>query len=126
MKKVLFFLCFFFLFNTPELDSNTSKQIIYDKNLTYDEKNYKVYFIYMNSNELDNILNKLDIRVLSYIIDDKKYYARSIDELVNNYIKDKNLSDKIYYEKYGIKIDGINIISNTYELNKLESMTDIF
>lgn len=125
MKKIFLLLCLFFICNTPELNSNCDKELYYEKN-KYEENNYKIYFINTNSNELKNIIPNLDIRILSYIIDNEKYYARNIDELLNIYISDMNLSNKIYYEKNGIQIDGINVMCNTYELEKLENYIDIF
>ena len=126
IKKLFLLFCLCFLFNIGEIDSNNDKVLLYDKEHLYDENNFKVYFVNTNSNELKNILKILDIRVLSYMINDEKYYARDIDDLINNYIEDKSLQEKIYYENYGIQIDGINIMSNTEELLKLEALTNVY
>ena len=126
IKKILIFFCFFFLFNTLEIDSNSDKVLLYDKSKIHEENNYKVYFRNTNSKELNELLNILDIRVLSYIIDDKKYYARNIDELTNIYLKDKSLSEKIYYESNGFYIDGVNIVCENNELIKLENLTNVY
>lgn len=125
IKKILIFLCLFFLFNTLEIDSDSDKQLIYDKKNIHEESNHIVYFRNTNSNELRDITDILNIRILSYIIDGKKYYARDIDELENIYLKDKSLSEKIYYEDKGIYIDGINIVCENNELIKLENLIDI-
>ena len=125
MRKIILIICLF-IFNITTLNSNSSKELLYNNKLSYEEKNYKIYFINTNSKELSKVLKYSNIKILSYIIDDKKYYARNIEELENIYTKDMNLSDKIYYEHYGIKIDGINIMSNTYELKYLEDLINIY
>lgn len=126
IKKILLFICLFFLFNTLEIDSNSDKILLYNKGELYQEENHKVYFYNTNSKELKSILNILDIEVLSYIIDDKKYYAKDIDELTQKYIKDKSVEEQIYYDEYGIKIDGINIKCVNNELLKLENLVNIY
>ena len=126
IKKLLLLFCLCFLFNVGEIDSNSDKVLFYDKEHLYDESNFKVYFVNTNSNELKNILNILDIRVLSYIIDDEKYYARNIDKLIEDYVSNKSLEEKIYYMNNGIQIDGINIVCQTNELLKLEALTKIY
>lgn len=126
IKKLLLLFCLCFLFNVGEIDSNSDKVLLYNKEHLYDESNFKVYFVNTNSNELKNILNILDIRVLSYIIADEKYYARDIDKLIEDYVSDKSLVEKIYYMNNGIQIDGINIVCQTNELLKLEALTSIY
>ena len=126
IKKLLLLFCLCFLFNVSEIDSNSDKVLFYDKEHLYDESNFKVYFVNTNSNELKNILNILDIRVLSYIIDDEKYYARNIDKLIEDYVSNKTLEEKIYYLNNGIQIDGINIVCQTNELLKLEALTNVY
>ena len=126
IKKLLLLFCLCFLFNVGEIDSNSDKVLFYDKEHLYDESNFKVYFVNINSNELKNILNILDIRVLSYIIDDEKYYARNIDKLIEDYVSNKSLEEKIYYLNNGIQIDGINIVCQTNELLKLEALTNVY
>lgn len=108
------------------IDSNSSKELMYDRTNLYDENNYSIYFIDTNSIELNNKLKAVDIDVLSYIIDDKKYYARDINDLTNKYLKDKSLQEKIYYETNGFKIDGINVVAENNELLKLEHIIDIY
>ena len=85
-----------------------------------------VYFKSINSNELDNILKYVNVDVMNYIVEDKKYYARDINELVKTFIKDKSIEDKIYYELNGIKIDGITITCEVNELMKLENLTKVY
>ncbi len=125
MKKIILIICLF-IFNITTLNSNSSKELLYDNKLSYDEKKYSIYFVNTNSKELSKILKYSNIKILSYIIDDKKYYSRSISELEDIYTKEMNISEKIYYENYGIKIDGINVMSNTYELKYLDSLLDIY
>ena len=60
------------------------------------------------------------------IIDGKKYYARNIQELFDSFTKDKILSEKIYYEKYGVYIDGVNIVCNKEELIKLSKLINMY
>lgn len=124
--KIFYFLIFFFLFNIPHIDSNSSKRLIYDSSDLYSKDYNKIYFVNTNTNELRESLNGLDIEILSYIIEDKKYYARSIEELVEIYIKDKSNEEKIIYQINGIKIDAINAICQTSELIKLEQKIDIY
>ena len=124
MKKIILIICLF-IFNITTLNSNSSKELLYDNKLSYDEKN-SIYFVNTNSKELSKILKYSNIKILSYIIDDKKYYSRSISKLEDIYTKEMNISEKIYYENYGIKIDGINVMSNTYELKYIDSLLDIY
>ena len=81
IKKILLSLCLFFLFNTLEIDSNYDKSLVYDKNNLYEEDDHIIYFYDMDNNKLKSIINKLNIEVLSYTIDDKVYYANNIDDL---------------------------------------------
>ena len=120
IKKIILFFCLFFLFNTLEIDSNSDKTLFYDKKNIYEEGYHKIYFINTNSIELESIINKLNIRVLSYIIDGEKYYARDMNELIDNYVSSKNINEKIYYLNNGIIIDGINVVCQNSELIKLE------
>ena len=126
IKKIILFFSLLFLFNTLEVDSNNDKVLLYDKNNLHDEIHKSIYFNNMNSNDLEIILNNSNIRVLSYIIDNKKYYVRSIDELYDKYTNNKSLNEKLYYDKYGIIIDGINIVCETKELIKLEELSSIY
>lgn len=126
IKKIIFFLCLFFLFDTLKIDSNSDKFLLYDKNNLHEENYHNIYFDKINSNDLDVIINKLDINVLSYIIEDKKYYVNNINELVNKYVKDKELKDQIYYLNNGILIDGISLRCENEKLIELEKLTFIY
>lgn len=124
--KTLIFITLFIVFNINEIDSNSDKVLHYDKTDIHVEDTFKVYFKSLNSNELDNILKYVNIEVMNYIIDDKKYYARNINELTKTFIKDKSIEEKIYYELNGIKIDGITITCEVNELMKLEKLTKVY
>ena len=126
IKKILLSLCLFFLFNTLEIDSNYDKSLVYDKNNLYEEDDHIIYFYDMDNNKLKNIINKLNIEVLSYTIDDKVYYANSIDDLENKYLKDKSLDETIYYLEYGFRIDSIHVLCVNNELIKLEKIANIY
>ena len=124
--KTLIFITLFIVFNINEIDSNSDKVLHYDKTDIHVEDTFKVYFKSINSNELDDILKYVNVDVMNYIVEDKKYYARDINELVKNFIKDKSIEDKIYYELNGIKIDGITITCEVNELMKLENLTKVY
>lgn len=124
--KTLIFITLFIVFNINEIDSNSDKVLHYDKTDIHLEDTFKVYFKSLNSNELDNILKYVNVEVMNYIIDDKKYYARNINELTKTFIKDKSIEEKIYYELNGIKIDGITITCEVNELMKLEKLTKVY
>ncbi|MDY6071986.1 MAG: hypothetical protein SPI44_03830 [Bacilli bacterium] len=124
--KTLIFITLFIVFNINEIDSNSDKVLNYDKTDIHLEDTFKVYFKSLNSNELDNILKYVNVEVMNYIIDDKKYYARNINELTKTFIKDKSIEEKIYYELNGIKIDGITITCEVNELMKLEKLTKVY
>lgn len=124
--KTLIFITLFIVFNINEIDSNSDKVLHYDKTDIHLEDTFKVYFKSLNSNELDNILKYVNVEVMNYIIDDKKYYVRNIKELTKTFIKDKSIEEKIYYELNGIKIDGITITCEVNELMKLEKLTKVY
>lgn len=124
--KTLIFITLFIVFNINEIDSNSDKVLHYDKTDIHVEDTFKVYFKSINSNELDDILKYVNVDVMNYIVEDKKYYARDINELVKTFIKDKSIEDKIYYELNGIKIDGITITCEVNELMKLENLTKVY
>lgn len=130
MKKLILrtfiFISLFLVFNINEIDSNSDKVLHYDKTDIHVEDTFKVYFKSINSNELDDILKYVNVDVMNYIVEDKKYYARDINELVKTFIKDKSIEDKIYYELNGIKIDGITITCEVNELMKLENLTKVY
>ncbi len=124
--KTLIFITLFIVFNINEIDSNSDKVLHYDKTDIHVEDTFKVYFKSINSNELDDILKYVNVDVMNYIVEDKKYYVRDINELVKTFIKDKSIEDKIYYELNGIKIDGITITCEVNELMKLENLTKVY
>ena len=124
--KTLIFITLFIVFNINEIDSNSDKVLHYDKTDIHVEDTFKVYFKSINSNELDDILKYVNVDVMNYIVEDKKYYARDINELVKTFIKDKSIEEKIYYELNGIKIDGITITCEVNELMKLENLTKVY
>lgn len=124
--KTLIFITLFIVFNINEIDSNSDKVLHYDKTDIHVEDTFKVYFKSINSNELNDILKYVNVDVMNYIVEDKKYYARNINELVKTFIKDKSIEDKIYYELNGIKIDGITITCEVNELMKLENLTKVY
>lgn len=124
--KTLIFITLFIVFNINEIDSNSDKVLHYDKTDIHVEDTFKVYFKSINSNELDDILKYVNVDVMNYIVEDKKYYARDINELVKTFIKDKSIEDKIYFELNGIKIDGITITCEVNELMKLENLTKVY
>lgn len=126
IKKILLSLCLFFLFNTLEIDSNYDKSLVYDKNNLYEEDDHIIYFYDMDNNKLKSIINKLNIEVLSYTIDDKVYYANNIDDLENKYLKDKSLDEIVYYLEYGFRIDSIHVLCVNNELIKLEKIANIY
>ena len=110
IKKILFFLSIFFIFNISVLDSNSSKYLLYDKKDIYLEDYFTLYFKDVNSHRLESIINGLKVNIVSYIIDGNEYYARNINDLIYEYTKDLELKDKLYYYDNGIDIEGINII----------------
>lgn len=124
--KTLIFITLFIVFNINEIDSNSDKVLHYDKTDIHVEDTFKVYFKSINSNELNDILKYVNVDVMNYIVEDKKYYARNINELVKTFIKDKSIEEKIYYELNGIKIDGITITCEVNELMKLENLTKVY
>lgn len=124
--KTLIFITLFIVFNINEIDSNSDKVLHYDKTDIHIEDTFKVYFKSINSNELNDILKYVNVDVMNYIIEDKKYYARNINELVKTFIKDKSIEEKIYYELNGIKVDGITITCEVNELMKLENLTKVY
>lgn len=129
MKKILikFIYAFylFFIINLNVIDSNSNKILYYDKSDMYDKGVYKIYFKNMNTSNI-SILSKLDIQILSYIIDDKEYYVRNIDKLKKSYTKNMTLEDKIYYYINGIKIDGVKVFCEVKDLIEISNLVDIY
>lgn len=124
--KLLFMLTIFFTFNTGEIDSNSDKILYYDKNNLNYIDTFKIYFKDTNSYSLNNSLKKTNIQVISYTIDNKKYYARNIEELIKQYTKNLNNELKVYYDINGVKIDSITAICKVYDLIKLEKLERIY
>lgn len=116
----------FLVFNLSKIDSNSDKILYYNKNNLNYIDTYKIYFKNTNSYSLNKSLKYTNIEVINYIIDNKKYYARNIEELINIYIKNLNNEQKVYYKIHGIKIDGITVICKVYDLIKLEKLERIY
>lgn len=115
----------FFIFNVCEIDSESEKKLIYDTTKLYEEDNYLIYFKDLNSKELGKFKN-YNVDILSYLIDDKKYYARNSELLVKEYTKDMNLENKTLYEINGVKINALNVVCTVEELIKIEHDFNIY
>lgn len=124
--KLLFFITLFFIFNLDEIDSNSDKRIMYNLNNIHEENYYTLYLKDIKSGVVDEVFNKLNIKVTSYIINDKKYYARDIDDLINKYTKELSREDKIYYINNGVKIDAVTTRCEVYQVIELEKMNLIY
>ena len=124
--KLLFMLTIFLTFNIGEIDSNSDKILYYDRNNLNYIDTFKIYFKDTNSYSLNNSLKKTNIQVISYTIDNKKYYARNIEELIKQYTKNLNNELKVYYDIKGVKIDNITAICKVYDLIKLEKLERIY
>lgn len=119
MKKLLLFFCLYFLYDINYIDS--------DMYFYYEDKiNYKLNLINTNSKELALALKEVDLNVYSYIIDDKKYYARNINELESVFTEDLKLEDKIYYLNNGINIDSIIVNAEDSQIDKLRKIVPIY
>lgn len=117
--------CLFFLYNISDIDSESKKRLIYDVSNLYEEDNYLIYFKDLNSKEIDKF-KKYNIQILSYIIDDKKYYARNSEILIKEYTKEMNQERKVIYEINGIKINALNVVCTVEELIKIERDFNIY
>lgn len=124
--KLLFFITLFFIFNLDEIDSNSDKRIMYNLNNIHEENHYTLYLKDIKSGVVDEVFNKLNIKVTSYIINDRKYYARDIDDLINKYTKELSTEDKIYYINNGVKIDAVTTRCEVYQVIELEKMNLIY
>lgn len=126
MKKILCFFILFFTFNTLEIESNSDKYLVYNKNDIYDTGSFKVFFYNANSEQLDKFIKENNIIVKYYIVNDKKYYVRNIDKLILLYTSEMNNNDKIYYLYNGINIDGICVNTSVEKLMLLEKEFNVY
>ena len=101
------------------------KYTYYDNNDVFNRKVYTLYFSDMTSLELNYILNS-NIEILSYIIDEEKYYARDINELDKKFYEGKSLGEKIYYEANGYKIDAIKALCSVNDIINLKKKIHIY
>lgn len=124
--KIFSFFVFFFLFNTIHIDSNSSKRLIYNQNDLYESNINIIYFVNANSNDIRKILDYLNLEATTYIVEDKKYYVRNVDILLEVYNKNKSLEDKLFNEINGIKIDGIKVNCTNAELIEIDKWFDIY
>ena len=124
--KIFSFFILFFLFNVPYIDSNSTKRLIYNINDLSNVDTNIIYFKNANSNELEKLINKLNLSINYFIIDDKKYYVRNVDILLEEYSKNKSLEDKLFDKINGIKIDGIKVKCSNEELIEIEKWFDVY
>ena len=120
------FFVFFFLFNTIHIDSNSSKRLIYNQNDLYESNKNTIYFVNANSYDIRKILDYLNLEATTYIVEDKIYYVRNVDILLEVYNKNKSLEDKLFNEINGIKIDGIKVNCTNAELIEIDKWFDIY
>ncbi len=127
INKLLLILISFFIFNLNEIDSNSDKILLYDIKNTHNENKFKIYFKnYKNVYDLDKSLQGYRLEIISYIIDDKEYYAKDSFDLINKYTNDKSKEEKIYYEINGINIDGIVVKGENIEIIELAKREKIY
>lgn len=124
--KTFIFISLFLVFNINEIDSNSDKILYYDFSDIHVEDTFKVYLKNTNSNKLNEVLKILNIDVLNYTIEDKKYYARNINDLIEKFTKDKSIEEKIYYELNGVTIDSVTIYCEVNELMKFENLVKTY
>ncbi len=124
--KTFIFISLFLVFNINEIDSNSDKILYYDSSDIHVEDTFKVYLKNTNSNKLNEVLKILNIDVLNYTIEDKKYYARNINDLIEKFTKDKSIEEKIYYELNGVTIDSVTIYCEVNELMKFENLVKTY
>ena len=125
IKILLFFS--FVIFYIDSVDSNSSKILLFDRVNIHDEGNFNIYFKdIINSYEIDSIMDKYNIKINSYIVDDKNYYVKDISDLINKYTQDKSLEEKIYYKLKGVNIEGLNVTCENNELIHLTSVEKIY
>ena len=130
MKKLILrtfiFISLFLVFNINEIDSNSDKILYYDSSDIHVEDTFKVYLKNTNSNKLNEVLKILNIDVLNYTIEDKKYYARNINDLIEKFTKDKSIEEKIYYELNGVTIDSVTIYCEVNDIMKFENLVKTY
>ena len=114
------------MFNIYDIDSESDKKVIYDLNSKYIEDYYTLYLKDINCFEFQDILNDMDLKVLSYIVNDNKYYKSNVYDLIDDYTENMNYENKIYYEVYGIKIDAVTLRCNVQDIIILEKMNIIY
>ena len=125
--KIFLIFILFLTYDIDSIDSNSDKITLIDRVNIHDENTFNIYFKnIINSYNLDNLLNKYNIKINSYIIDDKKYYAKDTYDLIKEYTKDMSLEEKIYYEINGINIEGLNITCENGELMKFSLVEKIY
>ncbi len=125
--KLLLIIVSFFIYDLESIDSNSNKIVLYDIVNIHDENNFKIYFQKkINSYDIDSIVSKYNIKILSYIVDDNNYYSKDENDLIDKYTLNKNLEEKIYYKINGIYIDGLNIKCENNELIKLSKVENIY
>lgn len=124
--KTFIFISLFLVFNINEIDSNSDKILYYDSSDIHVEDTFKVYLKNTNSNKLNEVLKILNIDVLNYTIEDKKYYARNINDLIEKFTKNKSIEEKIYYELNGVTIDSVTIYCEVNELMKFENLVKTY
>lgn len=124
--KTFIFISLFLVFNINEIDSNSDKILYYDSSDIHVEDTFKVYLKNTNSNKLNEVLKILNIDVLNYTVEDKKYYARNINDLIEKFTKDKSIEEKIYYELNGVTIDSVTIYCEVNELMKFENLVKTY
>lgn len=108
------------------IDSNSIKNIIYDYNDLYNNKYQTIYFKNMTTNTLEKIVNNKNLNILSYIIDDKKIYAKDIENLENEIKKEMSIEEQSIINIHGIKVDGISLLCTPNDIINLKKEIDIF
>lgn len=125
--KIILIFFSFLIYNIESIDSNSDKILLYDRVNIHDENKFTVYFkSSINSYNLNDVLKDYNIEILSYIINDKKYYAKDTLDLIKKYTENLNLEDKIYYYINGINIEGLSIICENNEIIKLSNSISIY
>lgn len=129
IKTIIKLLLFFSIaiFDIDSIDSNSDKVLLIDRVNIHDENNYNIYFKdNVNVYDLDIIVDNYNIKINSYIIDNKKYYAKDINELIDKYSIDKNMEEKIYYKLRGFNIDGLNVTCENIDLINLSKVEKLY